>query len=197
MKLQPTTIIAILVAALALAVANTAAAATFQISGPGTVKLTQEGSQKLEFSGGSQFTCEKISGSVSVSTLLTVSINLLITLSGKCEAFGSSLTVSTGEILFNSNGSIRLGRTDKFVITSAIGKCSIQFLSENESAETLLGTVKYTNNANGTITGTITKLGIPTFTRGGATCGASGTGKASYTGSFVSELEGGRISVEK
>jgi hypothetical protein len=186
----------LLVAAFALTAASTATAATFQISGAGTVKLTGEGSQILELAGGAKISCEKISGSVRVTTLLTVSINLLINYSG-CTAFGTAVTVSTGEILFNSNGSIRLGRTDKFVITSAVGKCSVQILSENESAESLLGTIKYTNNANGTITGEASGLGVPTFTRGGATCGASGTGKGSYTGVATSELEGGRISVEK
>jgi hypothetical protein len=196
--MKPRILGALLVAAFALTAAGTATAATFEISGEGTVKLTQEGNQKLVLPAGT-VTCEKISGSVHVGTpLLQVSINLLVTYSGKCEAFGSGVSVSTGEILFNANGSIRLGRTDKFVITSVSGKCSVQILSENESAESLLGTVKYTNNANGTITGTASGLEVPTFTRGpGTLCGTLGTGKGTYTGTAVSELEGGRISVEK
>jgi heat shock protein HslJ len=190
---------ALLIAALALTAASTATAATFKLSSEGTVKLKAEGNQELAIENGGKVVCEKISGSVHVGPpLLTVSINLLITYSGKCEAFGSPVTITTGEILFNANGSVRIGRTDKFVITSAVGKCSIQILSENETTESLLGTVKYTNNASGTITGTATKLGVPTFTRGpGTVCGALGTAKGSYSGTAVSELEGGRISVEQ
>jgi hypothetical protein len=197
--MKPRFIGTLLMAAFALTAASTATAATFQLDTLGTVKLTQEGNQKLRFEGGGIVSCEKVSGSLHVGApLLRVSISLLVTFSGKCEGFGSAVTITTGELLFNANGSIRVGRTDKFEITSAIGKCSIEILSENETAEQLLGTIKYTNNANGTITGEGVNVGIPTFTRGtGTTCGPFGTGKATYSGITITELEDGRISVEK
>jgi hypothetical protein len=189
----------LVIAALALAAASAASAATFQISGAGTVKLTQSGNQELAVEGAIiPVVCKEISGSVAETTpLLKVSINLLITYSG-CTAFGQPATVTTGELLFNANGSIRIGRTDKFVITPSGAECSVKILSENESAEQLLGTIKYTNNSNGTITGAASKIKVPVFVNGpGTLCGPLGTGKGTYTGNAVSELVGGRISVEK
>jgi hypothetical protein len=202
MKPIPTSIIlttTLILAALALAAASTATAATFQISGAGTVKLKSEGTQELAVEGIiGPIECREISGNIAVaSPLLKASITLLITIGG-CEAFGTKSTVTTGELLFNANGSVRIGRTDKFVITPSGEECSVKFLSENETSEQLLGTIKYTNNANGTVTGVLSKVKIPAFVNGpGTLCGALGTGKATYTGTFITELVGGRISVEK
>jgi hypothetical protein len=59
MRPRLTTITVTLIAAIMLTAASTATAATFKLSGEGTVKLTQEGNQRLAFEGGSMFTCEK------------------------------------------------------------------------------------------------------------------------------------------
>jgi hypothetical protein len=191
-----------LVAAIALSAAATASAATFETNTPGGKgRLTGIGNQELEYTG-HKVVCKKMTGTANPSgAALFVSITFLVTYSG-CEAFGSPVTILTGELLFNANGSVRIGNTDKFVITSAAGKCSIAILSENESTVKLFGTVKYANEPGGSVkgqTGAAGVSGIPTVVHGavGSVCGEPGETTGVYKGEAITEVEGGKISVEQ
>jgi hypothetical protein len=193
-----------LVAAISLTAASTASATSwFSLSstkGGGTVILKQEGNQVLTTPAG-KVTCEEIAASTFIAgsgVILVSSILGLVTYS-KCEAFGVAAKVTTGELLLDANGSVRIGNTDKFVITPNNSKCSVQILSENETSAplaTLLGTIKYTNVAGG-VQGVASVTEVPIIVRGtGTVCGTNGTAKGSYAGNATSELIGGHISVE-
>jgi hypothetical protein len=186
----------ILAVAIAFSAASTASAATFQASQQGTVK-TVASNHRWTFHGARVF-CGTFISRVKDFLLLTVSLSLLVNLS-KCEAFGGSVTVTTGDLLYEARGALRFGRTQKFVITSAVGKCSIAILSENESSVEEFGTIKYTNNANGTITGEEEVTGIQAVVHGavGSVCGEPGNTTGESTGTTTTELEGGRISIER
>jgi hypothetical protein len=75
-----------LIAALLLTVAATAAAAEFEPSKTGTVKLTGSGNQTLTLPAG-KVICGSLKGSIAVTTAKITSLLLLATYS-KCEAFG-------------------------------------------------------------------------------------------------------------
>jgi hypothetical protein len=190
-----------LVAAISLTAASTASATSwFSLSKAGTVILKQAGNQTLTTPAGN-VKCEEISASTFVSgtgAFLVASILALVNY-GKCEAFGLAAKVTTGEILFDANGSVRIGNTDKFVITPAGAKCSVQILSENETSAplaTLLGTIKYTNVAGG-VEGVASVTEVPVIVRGtGTVCGTNGTAKGTYSGTATTELLSGHITVE-
>jgi hypothetical protein len=191
-----------LVAAIALSAAATASAATFETNNTtGKGRLTGIGKQELEYPA-HKIVCSKMTGTANpTGATLFVSITFLVTYSG-CEAFGSAVTITTGELLFNANGSVRIGNTDKFVITSAAGKCSIAILSESESTIKLFGTVKYSNTAGGSVkgeTGAEGVKGIPAVVHGavGSVCGEPGEHESTYKGEAITEVEGGKVSVEK
>jgi hypothetical protein len=191
-----------LIATIALTAAATASAATFETNNTtGKGRLTGIGNQELEYTG-HKVICKKLTGTANPSgATLFVSITFLVTYSS-CEAFGSAITITTGELLFNANGSIRIGNTDKFVLTSAFGKCSIAILSESESTVKLLGTIKYSNEAGGSVkgeTGAAGLSGIPLVVHGavGSFCGEPGETTGVYKGEFITEVAGGKISVEK
>jgi hypothetical protein len=191
-----------LVAAISLTAASTASATSwFSLSKAGTVILKQEGNQELAVNG-KKIVCEAISASTFVpgtGVILVQTILALVTYSGTCEAFGVAAKITVGEILFDANGSIRIGNTDKFVISPNGAKCSVQILTENETTAplvALLGTIKYTNVAAG-VQGEAKGVEVPVVVRGSGTlCGTSGTSKGTYTGNGVTELVGGHISVE-
>jgi hypothetical protein len=188
-----------IVAAISLTVASTASATSwFSLSKAGTVILKQEGNQIFTSPAG-KISCEEISASTFVTgtgAFLVSSLPLALVTYGKCEAFGITAKVTTGEILFDANGSIRIGNTDKFVITPTGAKCSVQILSESETSAPLYGTIIYKNVASG-ISGAETAAGINEIVRGtGTMCGTNGTTKVSYQGNTTSELVKGHISVE-
>jgi hypothetical protein len=200
--MKPHLIATALIATIALTAAATASAATFETNNTtGKGRLTGNGNQELEYVG-HKWICKKMTGTASPSgAVLFVSITFLVTFSS-CEAFGAPVTITTGELLFNANGSIRIGNTDKFVLTSALGKCSIAFLSESESTIKLFGTIKYTNVTGGSVkgeTGAAGVTGIPLVVHGavGSVCGEPGEATGIYKGEAITEVEGGKISVEK
>ena len=199
--MKPRLIGLMLVAALALTATTTASAISFKPSKAGTIKLTGEGIHKITIVGGPVLECETLASSTSVGAAETFSIVLLLKY-GKCTMAGLAATVSTGTILLDANGSVRLlgGTSLKFIITSAAGKCSLLFQSEDESTVKLLGTVKYTNEG-GKIKGVAEVSGLSAVVHapaGNTNCGATnGTvSAATLTGSYVLELVGGTITVK-
>jgi hypothetical protein len=200
--MKPRLIGLMIIAALTLTATATANATVFKVSKTGEAKLKGEGLQTLTVAGatgGGQVKCEELSGSAPFNSLELESFVLLVQYS-KCEAFGHAATVTVGEILFNANGSIRLPNTDKFVITVPSGPCSVLVQSEGESTIKLYGTIKYTNNANGTVTGTEELTGLSAVIHSTTAHTICGTNKAlvsaSYSGAFVTELVGGTIEVK-
>jgi hypothetical protein len=200
--MKPHLIATTLIATIALSVAATASAATFETNNTtGKGRLTGIGNQEFEYAA-HKLVCTKMTGTANPSgAVLFVSNTYLTTYTG-CEAFGSPVTITTGEDLLDANGSLRVGNTDKFVLTSAVGKCSVAFLSESESTVKLFGTIKYTNEAGGSVkgeTGAAGVTGIPVVIHGakGSVCGEPGEATASYKGAFIIEVEGGKLSVEK
>jgi hypothetical protein len=187
-----------LVAAFALTAATTASATSFKASKTGTVTLKGEGNQELTTPSG-KVVCTGLSGATPISQTEMSSLTVLVTYS-KCEGFGTTVTVTTGEILFDANGSITLPNTDKFVITSAVGKCSVLVQSSSETTTVLFGTVKYTNNANGSITGNGNVTGLSAVAFSSAKHTICGTAKeavaSSYVGVGVSSIAGGTLKVE-
>jgi hypothetical protein len=168
----------------------------------GTVKATSVGLQKYTFENGSIVACEKLASSTSTGEETypeSLSPTLLVTYSS-CEAFGSAVTLTTAELLFDANGSIGYGNSDKLVITSNVGKCSILVFSGAESSgNEALGTIKYKNNGNGTITseGTVKGIKYEVHGKSGGVCGTNKeVGASTYEGSTTFELVGGTIKVE-
>jgi hypothetical protein len=186
------------VAAISLTVASTASATSwFSLSKAGTVILKQEGNQEFATQG-IKIVCEEVSASTFIpgtGVILVNSIRALVSYN-KCEWFGFRAALTTGELLLDANGSIRVGNTDKFVITPVGAKCSIQILTESQTSAPLLGTIKYTNVAGG-IQGVANATEIPIIVRGtGTVCGTNGTAKATYSGNATTELLSGHITVE-
>jgi len=200
--MKPRLIGLMLIATLTLTATTTASAISFKPSKAGTVKLTGEGIQKLQITGGPTVECETLTGSTSIGAAERNSIVLLVKY-GKCTMAGNKVTVSTGTILLDANGSVRLpgGTSLKIVLTPSIGGCSLLFQSEDESTIKLLGTVKYTNTG-GKIRGVAEPLeGLSVVVHapaGNTTCGgANGTLLPfTLTGTFITELEGGTITVK-
>lgn len=130
---------------------------------------------------------------------VTAALTLLVTY-GKCEAFGLKATISTGTLSLNANGTLRIGNTDKLAVTTGTGHCSVLIQSEGETSVKVLGTIKYTNNANGTVGSEDDVSGVSYevhASKAGSVCGEPGElNVASYKGKFVSTLEGGTIKVE-
>jgi hypothetical protein len=199
--MKPTLIASVLVVALALTLASTASATSFHLSKPGTVILKGEGNQVFTPGNGKgKLECEEIGAKTKVSEELVSSIVALVKFS-KCEAFGTTSTITTGDILFDANGSTTLPDTDKFIISSATGKCSvlIQSTSETSPGTSLFGTVKFTNNTNGTVTATADLSGLSALIHGakGSICGEPDElTSATLESDFELSLSGGAISVK-
>jgi hypothetical protein len=195
-RLIDPTPIAIVVAVIALTTASSASAAVeFHPSKAGQVSIAANGTQKFTLAGGSSATCTEVSGSNKVAGGSKVSLTLLISLL-QCEAFGSKVTASQGVLTFGANGSVGFF-TQKVIFSSSIGKCSLIIGFGGTNGQ--LGTVKYSNLANGTIEGAAKIEGIEYEVSGPATsvCGANKeVNKAKYEGKFISTLAGGTIKVE-
>lgn len=185
-----------LVATLALGAASSASALEFEGSkGEGTLKVTG-GLDELTL-GGPRLVCENIGGGGRSSTLVQTSLILLL-VRRNCTFAGSSVTVQNNTALFDANGGFIILPSDRFVMTSAVGKCSVLLAPEGTTKS--LGTIKYVNESNGTISEGATIKGIPYEVRGAAghtLCGTSKElGESTEVGSATIELEGGTIKVK-
>jgi hypothetical protein len=186
-----------LVAACMLITASSASAISFHLSKEGTVKATTEGLQEVVTPSG-KIVCEEVTGSGRAMPV-TAALTLLVTY-GKCEAFGLKATISTGTLSLNANGTLRIGNSDKFIVTTGTGHCSVLIQSESETSVKVLGTIKYTNNANGTV-GSEASIKDVNYevhaSKAGSVCGEPGElNVAGYRGKFINTLEGGTIKVE-
>jgi len=153
------------------------------------VKLKGEGNQELGLQTGAKVVCKELVGSAGVNATTLKSLTSSVTFSG-CEGFGSKVSITRGELLLDATGAA--GVKGGFVVTSTVGKCSVQVFSGSENSQNLsLGTIKYTNHSNGSVEGVANVSGIAYESHGGALCGENkGTGKASYVGNAVASFEG-------
>jgi hypothetical protein len=181
-----------------LTAATPALATTIHASKTGTITIKGEGNQELTTPAG-KVVCTALAGSTPITQTELPSLTSLLTLS-KCEGFGTTVTITKGEMLLDANGSIRFPNTDKFVITSAVGKCSVLIQSESETVVSLLGTNKLSNNASGTLGDIFHFNGIIAVPDGTFVHSICGTSKlavpATYEGAAVTSLAGGTLKVE-
>jgi hypothetical protein len=184
-----------LIAAISLTAATTASAFTaFQNTKTGEITLNG-GKQELKLGNGKTIACNSVKGTGQATALEQSSLVLLITYEG-CEAFGSKVTVTTGEVLHDANGSITLPDTEKFIITSAVGKCSVLIESSSQTTVKLFGTIKYTNLSNGKIEQNAEVSGLSAEINGGTLCGTAGTlTTGSYIGNAITGIVGGTAKV--
>jgi uncharacterized iron-regulated membrane protein len=177
-----------LVAAFAFTAVATAGAHEFKASKTGTLTGAGVGNQTFHVNAGN-VVCEKLALSGSVTALASKTQKVTGTYS-TCEAFGSKVTITAAEYVFNAEGSVEVANT--VTITNATGKCSVKVTPAGNSA---LKTVKY-SNSSGKIT-TSTAVQKINYEPNGSTntCGTTKLAQTNgtYTGEATTELTGGTI----
>jgi hypothetical protein len=187
----------LLVATFALTATPSASAVSFHIARAGTVKFDGQGNQMITLSNGMVMTCTGLTGSVFSNATLFFSITVLAQYSG-CTVGGMAATISVVDLLRNARGEMRFVPPDMGVVTITAAKCSVLIAPEGTTKE--LGTIKYTNNANGTVTGEEKIKGIRYEVHSSAehsTCGTNKEiGEEEDSGSDKTEVVGSTIKVE-
>jgi hypothetical protein len=185
-----------LTAGVALTATSSASAISFYGSKTGSLKLTGVGDQEFKIAA-ALVVCEGLEGNGNYVSQVSFS-TLVLQIPTKCEAFGKAATVGPGSILTDADGTVVVRPPDPYTFTSAVGKCSVRFAPEGTSKG--LGTVKFVNNASGTITEESSISGLPYEVHTsvtGSICGEiKETGDATFKGTAELSLVGGTISVK-
>ena len=167
----------------------------------GLVDLEGTGEQEVSLANGGAFECDTLKGSAPTTSLVTPSISFLVVYSN-CEAFGSKATITTGEITFFGTGRLSIlfvsGSPDRFILTSAVLKCSLAFV--NGGNNTTLKSITYASKSNGTVEGKAEVRGVEYEVNSAPSHTLCGTAKEKNTGKYVGngilKLVGGTIKVE-
>jgi hypothetical protein len=170
----------------ALGIVASVSAHEFVASNTGSLKAT--GGEQVFTTSAGKVQCESLSGNGTETTTKTLSLSWVVTYGG-CQAFGSKVTITATEDLFDANEAV--GVLSKVVITSATGKCSV--LVTPGGANATLKTIKYTNIAGGKIELSSSITGI-NYTPSGGICGTAKLNtNGTYVGKATAELVGGSI----
>jgi hypothetical protein len=177
--------LALMVALSVTAVGAVSVSATgheFVASKTGKTKGKQTDAQVFKTTAGT-LECNFVSGSGEITELKSALHKETLTYSG-CSAFGySTVNITPAHFEFSANGSIRLEKSITIIPEGA--SCEIVIPAQTVSE------INYKNESGGKIKATANAFKI-TSKGTGHECGGEEKG-ASYTGSVLSELEGGTI----
>jgi hypothetical protein len=164
------------------AISVSASGDEFVASKTGKVKSKASGAQKFKTSAGT-IECTEVSGSSEITELKSVTHKEVLTFGG-CIGFGSSITISTAYLELNANGSAKLEK--RVTIKPEGAGCDV--LIEPQTLEHF----GYSNEPASKVTVELNLSKIHSKGTGGS-CGSSENTEGSYTGTIVSELEGGTV----
>jgi hypothetical protein len=162
------------------AISVSASGDEFVASKAGKIK-SKGGVQAFKTSAGT-IECKEVTGSseVSASELKSVTHVEVLTFVG-CKGFGDPVTISAAHLELNANGSAKLEK--KVVLKPEGSGCEVLI-----EAQTLAG-FGYSNAAGGKVDVEPAVTGVHSKGTGGV-CGGENT-EGAYSGTIVSELEGG------
>jgi hypothetical protein len=163
------------------AISVSASGSEFAANKPGKIKSKATNTQRFKTSAGT-IECTEVAGSSETTELKSVTHKEVLTFGG-CTGFGVNVTISVADLELNANGSAKL---EKRVTIKPEGQsCEVRIEPQT------LEHISYSSEPAGKVTTELNLSKIHSKGTGGV-CGGENT-EGSYSGTVVSELEGGSI----